>query len=311
MTLFTDLGSAPGDVGYAAPDPHSRDDGLAAVVGSWSARRRSAERRRRATVLAAQAGIVALVLVAWELLSGNPQDGALLDEFLVGRPSGIADAFLDWQGDGRFWGDIWVTLQETVIGFVIGCVSGLAVGFMLGVNKTLSRIFSPFVSAAFAIPRLALAPLFILWFGLGMGSKVALVALLVFFLVFFNTFAGAKQVDRSLLDVLAVMGATRFAQHRLVTLPSAAVWVIAGLRVSVPYAFVGAIVGEMLAANRGLGYVIARSAGQFNPELMFAAIAVSVVLSLALTGGVTVLERYWLRWQPRADDLPGGNGSPV
>lgn len=253
---------------------------------------------RRLLTHAAQVLIVLVVLVAWERLSGNPSRGTgVLDEFFVGKPSKIWHSLTVWGTNGVLLQAAWVTVQETIAGFVLGSVIGLVLGFTIGINRVLSDVFAPLVYAAYSIPRLALVPMFILWFGLGMQSKIALVTLLVFFLTFFNTYAGAREVDEELIAVTRIMNASRLQVIQKVILPSAVVWVTLGLQISVPYAFVGAIVGEIIAGNQGLGQLISSSSNQFDPNGMFAAIAVAVVLSVLLNGVVSLASGYFLRWR--------------
>ncbi|MDX3663742.1 ABC transporter permease [Streptomyces sp. ID05-26A] len=207
---------------------------------------------------------------------------------------------------GVLLSSISVTLQETLVGFVIGAALGLVVGFVLGTSRTLSDILSPILAALYAIPRLALIPLFMLWFGLGFGSKLALVITVVFFLVFYNTHSGVRDVDQELVGVLKVMKASRWQVHTKVTIPSAMTWIIAGLHVSVPYALVAAVTGEMVASNRGMGYLIIRASGQFNTAGVFGGIAVLMALALVLTAVVHWLERKLLSW--KSEKTAGGTG---
>ncbi|HEY8523380.1 MAG TPA: ABC transporter permease [Acidimicrobiales bacterium] len=259
----------------------------------------------RAGTLAWQLALLVALLLGWEHLAGPPDQGfVLVDEFYVGSPSEAWDVLVEWQRSGELWTHAWVTVKEALLGFALGTLAGAAVGFVFGVMERTARVLSPFVTGLYAIPRLALAPLFILWFGLDSTSKVALVVTVVFFLIFYNTLTGVRDVDRDLVNVLRIMNAPRWEIHRRVTLPSIATWIIAGLRVSVPYAFVAAVVGEMVAAREGLGMLIQRANSQFNPSAMFAAIAVVVVLSLLLNLGVTLVERSVLKW--KAPDAAAG-----
>lgn len=245
----------------------------------------------RWVVLGLQMLLGAVVLSVW-------QWGNVVDELYVSKPSAIFDAIVRWQEDGVLFPNIMVSLQTTVYGFGIGGILGLIVGFSLGTSDFASRIFRPFVTALNSIPRLALVPLFLIWFGLGMSSKVALVATVVFFLIFYNTYAGVRDVDRQLVDVLRLMKAKRRHVYLKVTLPSAMTWIIAGMRVSVPYAMVAAVTAEMLASNRGMGFLLQRSAGQFYTPGVFGAIIVMIVMSITLMFLVTVLERFVLSWKP-------------
>jgi NitT/TauT family transport system permease protein len=247
--------------------------------------------------------IVFGVLMSWEVLSGSPSRGTgAIDEFFFGKPTKILDSLVVWSRNRTLVEATWVTLQETTIGFVLGSALGILVGFGVGISRTLSTVVSPLLYGLYAVPRLALVPMFILWFGLGIASKIALVVLIVFFLTFFNTYAGARAVDQELISVCRLMRASRWQILRKVTLPSAMVWVALGLNISVPQAFVGAIVAEIFAGNDGLGTLITRSANQFNPNGVFAAIAVAVTLSMTLNAIVGSGSRHILRWQTSLGD---------
>lgn len=266
--------------------------------------------RTRTGVLLVQAAIVIVLLAAWQYGTGNPTKRfVLLDEFYVGKPSDIWSTLVNWQESGELIPNAWFTLKAALIGFAVGCAGGMLTGFFLGISDLANKIIGPFVTAAFSVPRLALTPLFVLWFGLGLSSKVALVALIIFFLVFFNTYGGVREVDRALLDVLRVMGASRLEIHLKVTLPSIMTWIIAGLRISVPYAFVSAVIGEMLGGREGLGTLLQRSSATFNPAGIFAAIVLVVMMSLALNAVVSILEKRVLRWRASTDEnLRAGAG---
>lgn len=256
--------------------------------------------RRR--VLLTRLSLLLFVVLGWELASGpHGVSGTLIADIYVSKPTDILVATANWIGSGLLWISLWVTIQETIIGFALGCLAGLTVGFALGTNEFLSRVFQPVVTALNAIPRLALIPLFLLWFGLGIPSKIAVVVVIVFFLVFYSTYQGARDVPEELKEQLQLMGASTRQIHQKVTLPSAMTWIIAGLRVSVPYSVVAAVTAEMVASNRGMGYLIFRSSQQFYTAGVFAGIFVLVVFSLFLNSGVTALERYLLRWKS-----PGG-----
>ena len=168
------------------------------------------------------------------------------------------------------------------MGFFIGAVGGAILGVWLGVSPFASRLLNPYLNALNALPKVALAPLFVLWFGLGLESKIALAAVLVLFLVFLNTFAGVREVDQDLIDGARLMRATRAQVIAKVIIPSAMSWVFAGLKISVPYALIGAVLGEMIAANRGLGYLVQFSGAQFDSAGVFAVLFVIALLAVAL-----------------------------
>ena len=261
-------------------------------------RQRLPRRLRRVPTPLAQLVVVVLFFIAWETLSGDPQKTATpLDEFFVGKPSGIWRNLMNWFQDGQLLSATWVTLQEAIIGFVIGSAWGVSWGFALGASRILASVFAPMLYLVYAVPRLALVPMFILWFGLGLESKIAMVSVLVFFLTFFNSYAGAQQVDGELIAVTRMMGASRWQVLLKVTLPSAVAWVSVGLQMSVPHAFTGAIVAEIVAGNKGLGHLITHSANLFNANGVFAGILVAVVIALGINSLVAYGTRYLLRWR--------------
>lgn len=256
---------------------------------------------RRALVLFCQLALLVLFLGAWQVFAGGRgESNTLIDTFYVSEPSAIWTELRSWFGDDVLLSSLRMTLHETIVGFILGAALGAFVGFLLGVNRVLSDILKPFIIGLNTVPRLALVPLYLLWFGLDIQSKIALVVTTVFFLVFAATYEGVRDVQAELVDGLRVMGANRWSVHRVVTVPSAMTWIIAGLKVSVPYALVSAVTAEMISSNRGMGYLIIRSSSEFNTEGIFAAVFVLIVVGVALTGLVTLLERWLLRWKPRS-----------
>lgn len=260
---------------------------------------RRVRRRRAVLVNGLRLAVLAIALVAWQILSGPPsRPGVLIDEFYVSKPTDIAAAIAKWYTAGVLWSSILTTLNETVLGFVIGAGLGIAFGFLLGTNDLLRDVLGPFIRALNSLPRLALVPLFLLWFGLGLSSKLVLVATVVFFLVFQTAYSGIADVDRGLTDLLRLMKAPRWKVHLKATLPSAMTWIIAGLGVSVPYALVAAVTGEMIASNKGMGFLLIRSSSQFYTAGVFGAMVVLMVMAVALSSLVSLLDRYALRWKP-------------
>lgn len=265
------------------------------------ARRRHRTDRKRMIVHVARVVLPVGLLLGWEFAAGDPatQPNVLLDSFYISKPSEIWAALLGWIDEGVLLESIQATVVAMLYGFAVGAALGILVGLVLGSSPMLGEIFRPFLAALNAIPRLALVPLFILWLGFGLGSKVALVAVIVFFLVFYSTYEGVRDVEQRLIDVLKVMNASRLTVQLKVRIPSAATWIIQGLRVSVPYALVAAVTAEIIGANTGIGYLIQRSAGNFFTAGVFAGIAVLVVVSVVINAVVTLLEKRLLRWKPR------------
>ena len=167
---------------------------------------------------------------------------------------------MKWSLDGSLWFHSWITIQETVAGFILGSVGGIVLGFGIGRNSRLAEILDPFVLAVYSVPKVALAPLFIIWFGIGIWMKIVLAAVTVLFIVFFNTLAGVRNVDRDLTDAVWLMGAKPRDILMKVLVPSAMGWALTGVRIAIPYALIGAIIGELIASNRGIGYLISASA---------------------------------------------------
>jgi NitT/TauT family transport system permease protein len=244
-------------------------------------------------VAVSRLAVLAAALVAWQVMSGP-----VIDPTLVSSPSAVWDRLVQWAGNGTLWPNTWITVEEIVIGYVIGAAAGVVFGFAVAAQARLARVLDPFVIALYSIPKVALAPLFIVWFGIGLEMKVVLAAATVFFLVFLNTAAGVREIDQALLDAVRLMGGGRADLLLKVTLPGSMSGVITGLRVSVPYALIGAVIGELVATNRGLGYLINDSASQFDTAGVFAALVVLSVIAAILNLGVNALARHANRWKP-------------
>ena len=244
------------------------------------------------TVWAWRIGIIIVGLGFWEFASGR-----LIKPFWISSPSEIWNRLSEWIATGQLWLHVEVTLTETVMGFAFGAVSGVLVGLALGLNRRLAAVLDPFIIAFYSLPKIALAPLFILWFGVGLTSKVVLATFVVFFLVFYNTYAGTLAVEAELVDVLRLMGARRSQIIRKVILPSALIWIFTGMKSSVPYALIGAVVGEMMASNKGLGYLIEAAAGQYDTGGVFAALFVLMIIATGLHEMLKQSERVMLRWK--------------
>jgi sulfonate transport system permease protein len=257
--------------------------------------RRFAEGWRLAAI---RIGLLAVFLVAWEALAGNPKtEFALVDRFWTSQPSDIAARLVEWISGGTLWLHLFITLQEMGVGLVIGSVAGVGLGFLLGQNLTLARVLDPFIMAIYSIPKLALAPLFILWFGVGLEPKIVLVSTACFFLLFLNTYSGVRDVDQELLDMIRLMGASQRDLLLKVVLPSASPWILTGLKAAVPYSLIGAVVGEIMASNRGLGYLLVHAQGQYDTAGVFAAIIVLMIMGLVLNEVVNRSESHLLRWK--------------
>ena len=221
----------------------------------------------------------------------------VLDAFFVSRPSDIAQRIAQWILTGSLWGHLAVTLEESLLGLLVGAAMGISLGFSLGRSPMLASILDPYIKMLNAVPRVVLAPLFLLWFGLGIWSKVALAVTLVFFVMFFNTYQGVRDVDRVLVDNVRMLGATERQLVRHVLIPSALTWIFSSLQTSLGFAMVGAVVGEYLGSTRGLGYVISQAEGTFDTTGVFAGMTVLALVVVVVSAGVTRLERWLLRWK--------------
>ncbi len=256
-------------------------------------------RSRRTKVMLARAGLVTLWLGSWEIASSH-----LIDPFFYSKPSAIWSRLVDWFSNGTAFGSIWTqisaTLQEAVYGFLVGALAGVVLGVLLGRSSLLADICAPFIKAANAIPRIVLASLFVIWFGLGMSSKVATATVLVFFAVFFNAFQGAREVDRTVVDNARILGASNRQQLAWIVLPSATSWIIASLHTAFGFALIGAVVGEFTGADKGLGLLINHAQGTFDAAGIYAGMIVITLIALVAEWLITRLERRLLSWRPQS-----------
>jgi NitT/TauT family transport system permease protein len=281
------LDSAP-EVQTATTQP-AEDDDLGAV--------RAARLRHRGLVWLLRAVVLLVVFGGWELLSTY-----ILDPFYYSKPSLIAQRLWEWftvgTSKGSIWSNLGVTLQEAVYGFILGALLGVVLGILFGRARLLAEVLSPFVQALNAVPRIVLAALFIIWFGLGMESKIATALVLVFFPVFFNAFQGAREVDRTYVDNARILGAGRWQILSSIVVPSATSWILASLHTAFGFALIGAIVGEYAGAAKGIGLLISTAQGTFDAAGIYAGMILSTVLALlaeVILGGA---ERRLLRWRP-------------
>ncbi|MBN9359249.1 MAG: ABC transporter permease [Herbaspirillum huttiense] len=261
--------------------------------------------------------VLAIVLLVWHVATRNPQTA-----FFFGEPLKVAQRIWEWftigsgslevgMGDTTFftlsfpaeiYSHLLITLTETVLAFLIGTVFGLAIGLWLALSPTASAILDPYVKAANSMPRVILAPIFAMWFGLGIWSKVALAVTLVFFIVFFNVYQGVKEVSPVVLANARMLGANARQLLRTVYLPSATSWVFSSLHTSIGLAFVGAVVGEYLGSARGVGYLILQAEGSFDINTVFAGIVVLTIFALVLDLAVGVIEKRLMKWQPKSGE---------
>lgn len=228
-----------------------------------------------------------------------------IDSFFFSRPSEVAQRVFRWFAEGEIYRHLWITSLEMLLTFLIGTLLGVVMGLWLALFPGVSAVLDPYIKALNAIPRIVLAPIFTLWFGLGVLSKVALGVTLVFFVAFFNTYQGVKEVSPVVLANARLLGAGGGQLLRHVYLPSAASWIFSSLRTSIGFAVIGAVVGEYLGAAAGLGYPIAQAEGVFDTTGVFAGMVVLMVFVLILDALVGTVERRLLVWRPRGE---GGKG---
>jgi len=255
-----------------------------------------------------QALVLAGVVGLWYVLTSptllpplyftNPNQAA----FFFGEPHKVGARIVEWFASGEIFLHLGVTLFETLMAFAVGTVSGLGVGMWLALSPTAAAILDPYIKALNSMPRVILAPIFSVWFGLGVWSKVALGFTLVFFIVFFNVYQGVREVSPNVLASARMLGASPRQLLRHVYLPSAMSWVFSSLHTSVGLAFVGAVVGEYLGSARGVGYLILQAEGTFDINTVFAGIVVLTAFALVLDALVGLIERRLMRWQPRSGE---------
>ncbi len=261
-------------------------------------RRRRRDTGRRVRLGAVRLGIVGLLLAAWQVAVNVKA----VDPFFWGEPRAVWLTLQDWTllgtPQGSLLEQVLVTLEEAVLGFAIGSVLGVVCGIALGRVLGLAELFAPFLKAANSIPRIILGSIFTVAFGFGMQSKVILAVVLVFFGVFFNAFQGAREVDRNLTANARLLGASRWRVTRDVVLPSAFTWILASLHISFGFALIGALVGEILGANKGLGLLIRSSQNNFDMNGVLAGMVIVALIALSAEGLITMLESRLLRWRP-------------
>lgn len=250
------------------------------------------ERRQALFFTGGRIVLLAVVILGWQFISGR-----YVNPLFISSPLAVWNQTIAWIADGSLWFHTEITLEETLLGLVFGIVSGVLVGFFFGIEQTLAKLFDPFITAIYSIPKIALAPLFILWFGIDIQMKVIFTALTVFFLVFFNTLAGVRNVDQNLIDAVRLMGGRRRDIMLKVIVPSATGYMLTGVHIAIPYALIGAVIAELIASNRGLGYLIDSSATSFNTAGVFAALLVLTIIGSLLNAVVNFIDHKTSRWK--------------
>ncbi|CAJ0788472.1 Putative aliphatic sulfonates transport permease protein SsuC [Ralstonia psammae] len=248
-----------------------------------------------------QLAVVVLMFGAWEGLGR----AGVIDPFYFSMPSSIVARIWEWFAAGDIYTHLAITLAETILSFGIGTLLGISLGLWLGLSKLAAEVLDPFIKVFNAIPRILLAPIFVMWFGLGLTSKVALGATMVLFITFFNTYQGVREVNPVILANARLLKASRISLLRHVYVPSATSWILSSLRASVGMAVMGAIVAEYLGSSAGLGHLIAQAEGVFDATGVFSGIVVLSAFVIALDRSVDALEGKLLVWRPKADPEVG------
>jgi NitT/TauT family transport system permease protein len=260
----------------------------------------------RVNLLLLQVLVLVVSVALWHLLTTYPIFGKLLlPPFFFSNPVDVGKQIAAWFASGVIWKHLWVTLSEAILAFVIGSIGGVLVGFWFARQPRTAAVFDPYVKMINALPRVVLAPIFTLWLGLGIWSKVALGVTLVFFIVFFNVYQGVKEVSPTVLANARMLGMSERQLMRHVYWPSALSWMFSSLHTAVGFAVVGAVVGEYLGAAAGLGYLIQQAEGVFDVAGVFAGMFVLAAFVILIDAVVSVIETRLLVWRPAmADNRP-------
>jgi len=256
----------------------------------------AAERRRivreKWKVRGVQITILVLVLVGWEMLVRL----GIVRELLLGQPSRVAHFLVSLTLDGSLLRHTWVTSVETIIGFVGGFVLGAVSGLLLWWSKTAERVIDPLMVALNSLPKIALTPIFLLWFGVGLSMKLALSLSTVYLVTFLTAAASLRSIDKELLQLSAALGGNRWQIFRNVVVPSAVPWLVSAMKLSIGFGLTGAVVGEFVAANQGLGYLLLYGAQIYDMSLVWAGIVVLLLIAMLMYTSVAAFERWFLRW---------------
>jgi NitT/TauT family transport system permease protein len=287
------------------PSPFSRaldtSDGAREPIDDGRRSRITPMRRRAAFRLnGSRLLLIVVIIVLWQVIS----DVGHLSLYMS-SPTAVLSKLISWYNSGILGSAVGTTLEEAVIGYFIGSIAGAVVGFVLGRIEFVGKLLDPIVLALYAVPKIALAPLFVLWLGIGIVTKISVAALLVFFLVFYNTYAGTKQIDERLCDQARLMGAGRWDVMSKLVMPQAAAWCFVGLRIALPYSLTGAVVGEFISSTEGIGYQINNATATFDTAGVFAGLVLLTVIALILNSILDVIEKRMSRWSPeslRADE---------
>lgn len=269
-------------------DSHTLGHVPAPARNSWSSWARS-----RTAIWLYRALLIASLLALWEVAV----KAKWVNPLFLAAPSDVIETLIAQVAIGSIWVHIGETLTATAIGFALGTIVGATLGFFIGLSPTLTAVASPIIAMLNSLPRIALAPLFVVWFGIGTTSGVVLVFTLVVFIILMNTIAGTQDVDQDHLTLAKLSSARKGQIIMKIALPSVLPWILAGMRLSFAYGLAGAVVGEMFVGQRGLGYLIVAGAGVFNVAQIFAALSVTVLIAFLADVVFAVVERRSMRWR--------------
>jgi NitT/TauT family transport system permease protein len=279
-------------------DPAAHRQGPPLLEQALQARAAREARRdgliRHAGIASGRGLLIGAILALWGYASGTWVDHAAISD-----PAAVAAALVQLMVSGRLWPDLGQTLYEILSGYAIGALIGTALALLFALAPSAQSVLRPFLIAFYSIPKIALAPLIVMWFGLGSAPKIILAAAFVFFVVFMNAAAGIESVNRHLVDIVRVMGAKRWAVLRKVVLPTAAPFLVVGMRLAIPEALIGAIIGEFISSNRGLGYLVNSASEQYNTAVSLAGILALLIIVAAGDLALGLVERRLLRWRPQ------------
>ena len=248
-------------------------------------------RRRARLIMVSRIAFILFLLALWQFMSGR-----VVEDFLISNPIDVTVKLAQVLGEPEMRRNIMITAQELILGWSLGSLTGATVGWCIGTVKFLGEMLEPIIIAVNGIPKVALAPMFLLWFGLGITSKVAIAGMIVFFLVFNNVYTGMRSVPKPLVDIAKSMGASRWYIVRRVTLPSVSVPLFAALRAAVPMAMIGVIAAEFVSADEGLGHYSMAATQLFDSAGLFAALVIIVAMVVVGGGIIGVFQRRALAW---------------
>jgi NitT/TauT family transport system permease protein len=267
---------------------HETEDHVQLALAAFERR----ERRDRWLVRSCWVLLLVIILGLWQLASGR-----WVDPFWISSPVRVIARLVDWIVSGTLWPHLFTTVLEAVTGFLVGASLSLVFGLALGMLPLVFKVLSPFLTAAYSLPKITLGPLLILYFGLGFEMKFVLSAIITFFIVFFTTVEAVRLADPELIAVVRIAGASRWQLTRTTLLPAALSGILSGMRLAVPYALQGAVFGEILASNIGLGYLLQKSAGTFDVTGVFSSLIIITALATAVNETISALERNTQRWR--------------